>query len=227
MPLGNDQWVMRFTTSGQSRGVPYVLTFCEPDASVCGRRKVDTELYEPDFCWSEYDGSDLEIPFESTGFSNERFEAGWFAGLSVLEQIEQTRVHCNDLPYFNVDIPPRFQLTAPLATDSFSRSAQSSIRIEWSPAASGLPMMWKLIPVDNELTVLACDMLPWQTIEEQGTDEGFAEISMDRLPSNLPAEGCDVIVTVSRLKAFDLPEGVSKGSILSRAVDGVIFRIKP
>lgn len=227
MPLGEDQLLIRTVSTHHTSGSVFQILFCQPDISVCGRRETDSDRYEEDSCWGDVDGSDVDIRFKPTGFSNGRIEAGTFASSDFFDDDGYERIRCNDLPYALIDRPADFLITAPTPDLGIQRSAQSNIRVEWSPGGTEFPMRWKLIPLDDELELLPCDMLPWESFEQQGPDMGFGEIPMDIIPANLPPEGCEVILTVSRTKDIALPEGISQGSITSSVIDGLVFRILP
>lgn len=227
MPLGDDRLFVNFAVPSLRGGVDFQISICAPDASVCGRRVVDPDIYDSDICYSEYEGSDLEMVFTPSHYSNDHIEAGAFMQNGEFTPEGYHRLRCNDLPYVTGYAPPNVKITAPAPDAALSRSSGDKIRLEWSPSASGLPMKWELFPVDNELELLPCDMLSWEHFEDQGEDLGFAEIPMDIIPSDLPPEGCELILTVSRRKVIEPPLGLENSIIRSTAIDGIVLRVVP
>lgn len=201
---------------------------CTADESACGRRKINTELYDPDLLVYDYGGTEREMIFEPSGAGNEQIEAGSFPGTTAKVGEDDLRgFQVNDFPFISLDIPPRFQVSAPAQHATLERSASSSVRVEWTSFGKGFPMQWKLIPVDNEIESSPCEMLSWGSFKGEGEDLGFVDIPIDIFPSDLPSEGCEVAVRISRVKSFDLPTGIANGYIHSTVVDGVIFRMIP
>lgn len=227
MPLGDDLLVIHYVLPRKRTDIDYHIMICMPDASVCGRRKVDPDLYDPDLCQSEYDGQQVELEFTPTHFSNHRIEAGAFSSNGPPGSDGIKRSGCNDLPYVDMTIPPAIEIVSPAPDTSISRAAQSNIRAEWSPPAKSFPIHWKLIPVDNEVEELPCDQLSWQRFEGDGDDTGFVDIPTNILPNDLPPEGCEVILTVARIQMIDPPEGIANALLKSTAVDGLILRVLP
>lgn len=226
MPLGDDRLFANFVKGSQTTGVDLNISLCMPDASVCGIRKVDAELYDPDLCWTEYLSDDYELRFIPSHYSNDHIEAGVFLATNSLTPEGIMRNRCNDLPYISIDIPPDVVISAPAPDAVLSRASSDKIRVEWSPTAS-FPMTWKLFPANNELDILPCDMLSWEPFEGHGEDLGFAEIPMDIIPADLPPEGCEVILVASRLKEIEPPSGLENSIIRSISVDGVVLRLIP
>lgn len=201
---------------------------CLPDRSVCGRRKVDMDLYDPDDVTIDYEDSNYPNGFLSSGYSDEQMEAGVFWN-DALELGPETLhgVRFNDLPSVFLDIAPRFHLSAPAKDTEFSLASLSNVRVEWEPKNEDFPVQWKLFPVDNEAEDLSCDTLAWASFEGEGDDAGFLDIPVGVFPPNLPLEGCLVAIRIARIKSFGLPDGAVNGQIRSRVTDGVIFRIVP
>lgn len=228
MPMGDYVFVFELDMPADTIDSIYQAFICEPDESFCGRRKVDTELYEPDRLITHYAGDEYDEPFVATGWQNKRIEAGYFWGLGAKVGPDKlTGFYMNDLPFVSLDIPPRFQITEPSSSTELSRASLSSIRIEWSPSGQGFPMRWKFFPADNDIAVKPCDMLAWGSFEGEGEDLGFLDIPIDIVPIDLPPEGCKVAIRVSRVKSFDLPEGIQHGFIHSSIIDGMVFKVLP
>lgn len=229
MPLGDDQFVLNFTIPSRIPLGKYYAMICEPDGSLCGRRKVDPELYDPDQVRTEYNGTLYENHFEVGDEDTVRIQPGNFvvAGIEFSETRSGTEVVLNDFPPLYLDIPPRLVLTSPMQKQEISRSSANSIRVEWTPMSAEYPVRWKFFPLNNEPEELPCDTLAWGAFEGEGEDKGFVEIPMDVVPSDLPPEGCYVVATVGRIRNLSLPEGISNGFARSTVLDGVLFRVLP
>lgn len=200
---------------------------CAPDKSVCGRRRGDDD-HDPDTLVVTYEGLTVDALFEATGSGTDEIEAGAFIGEAMMVGPEDFETfHFNDLPDVTMVIPPRFQLSAPPADAELSRSSLNSLRIEWSNSTPGFPIDWKIFPVDNELELLPCDMLNWESIRGLVIDTGFVDIPMTMFPSDIPPEGCPMALRVARIQSFGLPEGIERGEFRSRVTDGVFFRLMP
>lgn len=227
MPMGDHYAVFDLNMPADFESAGVRAFICAPDKSVCGRRRGD-EDHHFDILFADYNGYDIESSLQSTGSERAGIEAGAFRAEGVGVGPNDLRsIWFNDLPPIPIDIPPRFQISSPLKNAEISRLAQETIRVEWSPSGKGFPMSWKLFPVDNEAELLPCDMLNWQSFEGEGEDTGFVDIPIDVFPSDLPPEGCPMAFRVSRIKSFDLPEGIAHGDIRSRVTDGVFFRMIP
>lgn len=228
MPMGDFFVSFDFNMPADYRSADFKTYICMPDQSVCGRRRVDEDEYDLDILTIDYGGDEQEIDFVPSGSGNTQIEAGLFNGVGAAIGEDAFRGFAvNDLPFVDIDIPPRFQITQPPPNGELSLASITSVRVEWSPANQGFPMQWKLFPLDNELEVLPCDALTWGSFAGDGDDTGFLEIPLDVFPSDLPPEGCQVAMRVSRIKSFGLPEGVKNGYIHSTVIDGIVFRVMP
>lgn len=228
MPI-EDEFVVSdyFRPSDMAFGSYWAL-ICMPDQSMCGRRKVNPDLYDPDAVTIDYDGYEIEADFESTGAGNEWIEGGAFHGLGPMIGPDALRsVRFNDYDEVPVDAPPRPQVVTPAENAELHRSELSSLRVEWLPASTGFQAQWKVFPLDNEVEELPCDKLSWGSFEGEGIDSGNVDVPMDVIPVDLPPEGCLMAVRVSYYKSFGLPSGINHGSIRTTLIDGVVFRIKP
>lgn len=201
---------------------------CTPDESICGRRNVDEDEYDPDMFTDMLYGEDVELPFRSSNFKASDFEGGFFESLiSIVQSDGSQRVHVNDLPPIQMKPAPQQHITAPLDEDRFSRTIDKHILLQWEPANTGLPMKWELHPLDSELEELPCDGLDWGIYEGEVEDTGQAEISLSDLPANLAAEGCDMVLILKRTAVMPLPEGISNGLVTSTIIDGSEIWITP
>ena len=228
MPMEDYSVAFDFLMASDVEEARYRAYICMPDGSVCGRRRMDSEDYDPDYFAIDYGGEELEDAFQPSGAGNEWIEAGNFPGEGAKAGPDAFQgFWMNDLPFVPMDVPPTFQVSAPALHEELNRSSMNKVRVEWTPSNQGFPMQWKLFPVDNEIELKPCDMLAWGSFKGEGEDTGFVDIPMDIFPSDLPPDGCEVAVRLLRIKSFDLPEGVKNGYIHSIMVDGVIFRMMP
>lgn len=228
MPLGDARIIgEHWAPSNESAGFMWTM-ICTPDESICGRRNVDDDEYDPDVVTDVFYDEDVELPFRSSNFEASDFEGGFFESHGTLMLSDGTqRIHVNNLPPIRLEMPQQHQITAPLDEDRFSRTIDKHILLQWEPANTGLPMKWELHPLDSELEELPCDGLDWGIYEGEVEDTGQAEISLSDLPANLAAEGCDMVLILKRTAVMPLPEGISNGLVTSTIIDGSEIWITP
>lgn len=228
MPFTDEQFVLQYVASSNFNRATYKAMVCMPDGSVCGRRKVDEEVYDPDVLCYEDDGSTWPSTYFPSNQGNSRIEVGYL-GFEIIDPDGPIQeFYFNDYEPIRVDRPPAFQVQVPEQNSQLSLSEQSApIRLEWSPADKSIPISWKLLALDNEAEEKPCDLLSWGAFEGQGEDMGFLDIPLDIFPSDLPPEGCDMSISLRRTKFFDLPAGIQNGFIQSSRVDGILFKILP
>lgn len=229
MPLTDERFILRGYEMVPP-GMPlYKGMICAPDGSACGRRIVNEDLYDLDVVNFEYQGTVREVPFGGLGGQTDTIEIGYLSYVEMPPEIGHVDAFfLNDYPRIPFELAPAFQIFSPEPEGQVSLSLQSEgIRIEWTPGQSGFPMSWKFIHIDNEVEELPCDLLSWGQFEGEGEDTGVMTIPLDVIPPDLPPQGCEVSVSIARVKTIDLPAGVEHGRIESNRLDGVNFRIVP
>ncbi len=229
MPFTDEQFILQYVTPSNRDRALYKAMACMPDGSVCGWRKVNEDNYDPDVLCYEDDGSRWLTDTVTTEVGNDRIQVGYMGfGKLALNESGVREFYLNDFEPIRVDSPPVFQVTAPEQESQLRLSEQvASIRLEWSPTDNRFPMEWKLFAMDNEVEERPCDLLSWGAFEGEGEDFGFLDIPLDIFPSDLPPEGCDMSIGLSRTKTIDLPVGIQNGFIQSSRIDGIIFKVLP
>lgn len=204
---------------------------CTSYPAECGQRKVDEDRYEPDCVIGEIPGLEFPILFYPSGKETRFIREGSYAsyaGNTPNMPPEMAWIEFNDYGRVVVSMPSPFKIKEPAHhLEEFSRSKNQGIRFSWDASGSDFLIHWRTRPYDNGLDGDPCNTRSWESVSGLEEDKGAFEIPMDAFPKDIPAEGCGVVVIVSRRSVGQLPPGIPKGFIHGDWSDERVVRIVP
>lgn len=210
----------------------HVLWVCTNYPDECGQRKVDEDHYEPDSVIGEYLGHEFPVGFTPWGKETPLIREGRYgtysAGYSPDIPPERAWLVFNDYEKLEVKMPSPFTIKEPVHHwEEFSRSTDHAIRFSWDASGSGFLIDWRTLPFDNGIDGDPCNTRSWASLSGLQEDNGSFEIPMDAFPEDIPSEGCELLVIVSRRSRGQLPPGIPKGFIHGDWSDERVIRIIP
>lgn len=210
----------------------YTLMVCTSYPAECGQRKVDEDRYELDSVIGELVGFEFPVSFIPSGKETPLIREGCYgtvaAGDSPNFPPERAWLAFNDYGKVEVNMPSSFAIKEPAhQLEEFSRSKDQAIRFSWDASGSDFLIHWRTQFYDNGLDGDPCNTRAWASVSGLQEDIGSFEIPMDAFPKDIPAEGCGVVVIVSRRSLGQLPSGIPKGFIHGDWPDQRVIRIVP
>lgn len=234
LPIGDHKAFMDYYLPFGGNEAMVQALLCTPDESFCGRRKINSDEYDPDQFLSQ-GAADIEDDFEGwplgfvpAGAESSTMQAGVFEIIDLATPPgESVRFIFNDLDYAEVRIPPVIEIIDPPFLSERSLMAETTLKVLWKSPKPDFPLHWEFFRLDNDPEEQACDLLVWEHLRGDAEDTGSIEIPLDSVPKDLPAEGCEAAFVMRRQSVGVLPPVLPGGHVRAAAVSGVIIRFLP
>jgi hypothetical protein len=124
-------------------------------------------------------------------------------------------------------MPELAPLTLPEENSEFSVSSGEALVLSWEPLGKGDSMTWLLANLGEDEPGSCANTLSWTSADGSMEDTGSFVIPNDELPTDLPAEGCPVVLEFSRGRVGTLDPGIKLGSIFGYQNYKVQLTLKP